>query len=197
MHALNFRLKRAFQSTLRIARPALRPFGLTPARFDLLYAIQGENHSRKLRDPPSMWQSALRRALGVTAPTVSRMLRSLEELGLVRRWRDFNDTRQRVVELTRDGYALLLATMEELMGSGLVDLAVTSALVYPRLPLPSDFEDVGTINQIAYKLECIAQCFRDTGAVDYPYEPVSGTWVSYEEGGPPVHLLLDYGFLDL
>ncbi|HEX7602985.1 MAG TPA: MarR family transcriptional regulator [Polyangiaceae bacterium] len=179
MHALYFRLKRAFQSTLRISRPALRHYGLTPARFDLLYAVQGADHYHRLERPPSMWQSALRRALGVTAATVSRMLRSLEELGLVRRWRDASDTRQRVVELTPEGYALLRLTMRRLMGSGAVELAVTSALVYPRFPLPSDFEDVGTIAAILYRLECVADCFRDTGSVDYPHEPITSVGAAY------------------
>ena len=179
MHALYFRLKRAFQSTLRSSRPALRHYGLTPARFDLLYAIQGEDHFQRQREPPSMWQSTLRRALGVTAPTVSRMLRSLEELGLVRRRVDGFDTRQRVVELTRQGYALLRRTMYQLMGSGWVDLAATSALVYPELPLPSDFEDVSTIDAIVNRLKCIAACFRDTGDVDYPFQPVTSQMVAY------------------
>ena len=179
MHALYFRLKRAFQSTVRISRPALRHYGLTPARFDLLYAIQGKHHFLRQREPPSMWQSTLRRALGVTAPTVSRMVRSLEELGLVRRRRDHVDTRQRVVELTQEGYALLRRTMHRLMGSGVVELAVTSALVYPELPMDSDFQDVGTVDSIVYQLKCIAQCFRDTGDVDYPYEPVTSWMVAY------------------
>lgn len=181
MHALHFRLKRAFQSTLRVARTALIRYGLTPARFDLLYAIQGEHHPRELRDPPSLWQSALRRVLGVTAPTVSRMLRSLEDLGLVRRWRDGRDTRQRVVALTRKGYALLRATMDDLMGSGVVELGATSAVVYPRLPMPDDFEDLSTMEDIVHRLRCIAQCFHDTGDVDYASDGLSGAWVAYGE----------------
>src|SRR5207247_2419421 len=77
MHAIMFRLKRAFHRSLAHVRPLIGEFGLTPARFDMMKTI---------RDASSggfIFQSFIRRALGVSAATVSRMLKSLEELGFV------------------------------------------------------------------------------------------------------------------
>ncbi|MDP9036795.1 MAG: MarR family transcriptional regulator, partial [Myxococcota bacterium] len=92
MNAIFFGTKRAFQSCLRLMRPYLAQLGLTAARFDMLTAIW--------RHPYGLLQRELRKMLGVTAPTISRMLRSLEQLGLVRRERGIRDTRQRHVTLT-------------------------------------------------------------------------------------------------
>ena len=76
MHVLYFGLKRAFHATLKINRPLLDRHAITPARFDLLYVIHLERWG-------SLRQSKLRRVLGVARPTISRMVRSLETLGLL------------------------------------------------------------------------------------------------------------------
>ena len=95
MHRLAFRFKHAHLRTLATGRPVLRPHGLTPARFDLLYAVHQS-------DAHLCAQSTLRRLLGVARITVSRMLRSLEELGLVTRSERRNGT-TRIVQLTQEG----------------------------------------------------------------------------------------------
>jgi DNA-binding MarR family transcriptional regulator len=79
MNANFFGLKRAFHGTLRITRASLTKPGLTAARFDMLYALPRDSQ----RFEQGMWQSDLRRQIGVSRPTVSRMLGSLEQLGLV------------------------------------------------------------------------------------------------------------------
>ncbi len=84
MHTVFFGLKRAFHGTLRVTRGALATFGLTAARFDMLYIVAKEGSS--------LTQRRLQRALGVAAATVSRMLRSLEKLGLVERAKSWNKT---------------------------------------------------------------------------------------------------------
>ena len=105
MHALFFGTKRAFHATLRILRKPLKTFGLTSARFDLLWILQ-RSHDASAR------QSKLRKELGVTAPTVTRMVKSLEALGIVRTERDWYDRRQRVVRLTKEGLARIRAAIE-------------------------------------------------------------------------------------
>lgn len=82
MDAVLFSLKRAFHLSVAAGLKLTRPFGLTPARFDLLYALDGDGMGSVGR------QCFLRHRLGVSAPTVSRMVTSLEELGLVERLRD-------------------------------------------------------------------------------------------------------------
>jgi DNA-binding MarR family transcriptional regulator len=124
MHTLGFALKRGFQSWLRQARALLRTYGITPARYDMLFAID---------DAPGgvLLQSALRPRLGVTAPTISTMLTSLEDLGLVRRAVYVRDRRERVVRLTMKGKRCLVAAEYELVTSGAVDLAFDCALCGP------------------------------------------------------------------
>lgn len=96
MHAIPFRLKRAFQSSLKMMHPIAALHDLTPARFDLLYALRAMR--RYARD-----QTQLAKTLGVSRATVCKMVGSLEKAGLVvRRISDF-DHRFRDVELTRYG----------------------------------------------------------------------------------------------
>jgi DNA-binding MarR family transcriptional regulator len=124
MHAIFFGLKRAFHSTLRVTRRMLTRIGLTAARFDMLFALPHEG--RRVGD--GMWQSELRRQLGVSRPTVSRMLASLEELGLVLRNRDSKDRRQVFVALTEAGKALIRNAERIFIRSGYIQLAVDTAL---------------------------------------------------------------------
>ena len=63
-----------------------------------------------------MRQSALRRMLGVTGSVVSRMLKSLEGLGLVVRRRPrYGDRRQREVSLTERGLACIRNARQALL----------------------------------------------------------------------------------
>jgi DNA-binding MarR family transcriptional regulator len=98
MNAITFGTKRAFQGFVRVTRKPLLEFGLTAARFDLLSVLVSEAH-----DNGGLRQSEIRRMLGVTAPVVTRMLRALQALGLVQRWRDYWDRRQICVRLTKEG----------------------------------------------------------------------------------------------
>ena len=107
VNAITFGTKRAFHGFLRVTRKQLVEMGLTAARFDLLSALV------KCRPgalcAPGVRQSAIRRMLGVTAPVVTRMVRALERLGLVRRWREQNwDRRQVLVALTEAGERCIL-----------------------------------------------------------------------------------------
>jgi DNA-binding MarR family transcriptional regulator len=102
MNLTAFGTKRAFHGFLRVTRKLLASFGLTAARFDLLYAMSSRGAGRPYSFPTL--QSQLRRLLGVSAPVVSRMVRSLEELGFVTRAREtYGDRRQVRVTLTKMG----------------------------------------------------------------------------------------------
>jgi DNA-binding MarR family transcriptional regulator len=120
-----FSTKRAFHGVLRIVRRPMACFGLTAARFDMLYVLFDRIGHRCL-------QSEIRYALGVTAPTVSRMLGSLQELGLVTRHRWTGDGRQRVVQLTYEGISRMESAYHELVRSGATQLALDCALASPR-----------------------------------------------------------------
>lgn len=81
MNVLFFAARRADLSILAYGRRLLAPHGLTPARFDMLYIIwrAGKCGSRS--------QEQIKSHLGVSRPTISRMLKSLADLGLIRRFR--------------------------------------------------------------------------------------------------------------
>ena len=122
MHAIFFGLKRAWHGCLRITRRILAELGLTAARFDLLYILQeGDSFL-------SVTQRRLRVTLGVNRTTISRMLGSLESLGLVVRKRSYGDRRTRSVELTDAGRRCIRIAIQHLMDSGAVQLAVDSAV---------------------------------------------------------------------
>jgi DNA-binding MarR family transcriptional regulator len=127
VHDTFFATKRAFHAILRTIRRPLAAQGLTPARFDMLYVLYSRMDHWAL-------QSAIRRVLGVTAPTVSRMLRSLEQLGLVKRVRFEFDKRDRVVELTDSGLRRMQSAHDALVASGAAQLAVDCALTAPKEP---------------------------------------------------------------
>jgi DNA-binding MarR family transcriptional regulator len=101
MNAIAFGTKRAFQGFLRVTRKPLGGLGLTAARFDLLSLLLSAGRGDIFVS--GVLQSEIRRMLGVTAPVVTRLVRALQGLGLVKRWRDYWDRRQVRVALTRAG----------------------------------------------------------------------------------------------
>jgi len=96
MHAIPFRLKRAYQASLKMLRPIAARHDLTPARFDLLYAL------RAMR-PYAQDQTALSNRLGVTRATIGKMVRALEKAGFLERHPSTRDRRYRRLEITRYG----------------------------------------------------------------------------------------------
>jgi DNA-binding MarR family transcriptional regulator len=166
MHAIFFGMKRAFHATLRITRKELRTFGLTAARFDLMWAL--------LQNPPGYaYQSQLRRLLGVTAPTVSRMVNSLRDLGFLRAERcRSGDRRQRFIQLTELGLERIRAAakffIDERVASHIVDR------VLGRYPVP-DQSRAQTIFSRTCDLEDMLGWTReecgDTARLHYPWHP--------------------------
>src|SRR5262245_49378800 len=110
MHDVLFSIKRTFHKSTAFGKRLLVAFGLTPSRFDILYML-------KNCDGRSLWQSSIRKALGVTAATTSIMLRALEEGGFVLRERSSGDRRQVDVSLTSAGAAIVAQAIDEVIGS--------------------------------------------------------------------------------
>jgi DNA-binding MarR family transcriptional regulator len=106
MNAIFFASKRVFHGAVRVTRQSLRAVapGLTAARFDMMYALTRRSGKQGKFDRREIRQSELRQTLGVSAPVVARMLRSLEALGWITRRRPAHgDQRQRQVTLTEKG----------------------------------------------------------------------------------------------
>lgn len=108
MDAVMFELKGAHLAVQRVGRGLLRGFGMTPARFDLMFAVWGEG----------MKQSDLWRLLNVVRSVVCEMVRDLETLGWVERERDPEDRRTWIVKLTARGRALLERAYGERVANG-------------------------------------------------------------------------------
>jgi DNA-binding MarR family transcriptional regulator len=161
MNIIFFGLKRAYHGTLRVTRQALARLGLTAARFDLLYIVLkvGEITQRELR-----------KALGVSGPTVSRMLGSLEELGLIEREVSDLDRRERYVMLTRVGRRCVRKAACLLIHSGHVQLALDGALC-------GDQWHNATASQTAFNacdrmLERFRRALGDVATLAYPFSGV-------------------------
>ena len=117
MHQIFFLGKRSYwgiQNKLR--RPLKDKFDITPARVDMLYAIQRS----RCAEPVVVEQRRLTEKLGVTRSVVSRMLRAMEGLGWIRREKAEYDRRMWLVWLTDQGQELLDRVMRAFVKSGRV-----------------------------------------------------------------------------
>ena len=113
MHAAFFGVKKVHLRTLAVSRRLVDRFGLTPARFDLMRIV--ELHTE------GVLQRNIQYLLGVSAPTVSRMVKSLEALGFVKRNRLATDRRCVEVHLTEVGLYVVRDARERLVDSGLAE----------------------------------------------------------------------------
>ena len=175
MHAIFFGLKRAHQGTLRITRRVLTALGLTAARFDLLFAIKKSSRY-------GMNQSALRKVLGVSRATVSRMLASLEDLGLVRREVTTADRRQKFVELTKNGRRRIASAHRQLTRSGWAQLAIDSALAGKHADYRwcNEAACVEANASLHVMLGDLREGFHDFATLYYPLGPPEIiTWFDY------------------
>ncbi len=114
-----------------------------------------------------VFQRKLREMLGVTAPTISRMLRSLEELGLIARQRLQSDRRQLYVRLTPAGLALIRRAT--FLCSGASQLAVDCALTNDQA-----YDESRCFVQMEYAesiLRLLRSGFRDVARLHYPWHP--------------------------
>ena len=93
-----FLLRRAHQISAAVFEDECRSVGLTPAQFGVLTV---------LASAPGLDQSSLARALGFDKVTVLRVLRGLEERGLVQRAAALKSKRNMAVVLSHDGEKLL------------------------------------------------------------------------------------------
>jgi DNA-binding MarR family transcriptional regulator len=124
MDSTMFSVKRAFLRTVSFGRQALEPFGLTPARFDLMFL---------LRNNPYRPQGELWRILGLHPSTVSKMLKRLEQLDLVWRGPNPDDGRQTLCRLSPDGEKALEAAIAELLANGAIEAFVADSIGGNRL----------------------------------------------------------------
>jgi DNA-binding MarR family transcriptional regulator len=138
--------------------------GLTAARFDLLYLIRSQTYWM----PAS--QGDLHRILGVCRSVISRMLKSLEALGYVRRERCDYDGRRRVVSLTKVGRARILRGIRQFMTWGFVRLGLASVLVdeAARGAWWDDGKALSALDDADAFFRKLRDGFGDTATLKYP-----------------------------
>ena len=157
MHGIFFGLKRAYQAPLKTFNARLRPLSLTCARYDLLHALK----SRIGRLQSELWKT-----LGVTRPVVCRIVKALERMKLIRR-RVAKDRRQRFVELTAQGRALLESgTLGYWVGED-VEIAMDTA-VADRCVWDKD-ERLKLFDRAEHLLDNVRNTFGDFAFLDYDW----------------------------
>ncbi|HEY1959189.1 MAG TPA: MarR family winged helix-turn-helix transcriptional regulator [Polyangiaceae bacterium] len=97
-------------------RPLLADFGLTPARFDFLAAVEID-----------CTQSGVQRSLGLARSTVCEMVARLEELGFV--WR-MKFRRTLMIFVTKKAKAFFQRAREALVNSGFVPTTVDDLVTF-------------------------------------------------------------------
>jgi DNA-binding MarR family transcriptional regulator len=166
MDRIFYGMKRAYHSTLRIARRDFKEIEMTPARMDILHALY--NRGRRWQRP--MWQSQLRRIIGYTArSTMTQIMQALEKLLLVHRRRSEQDARQLEVELTGAGrYELCRAYGQFFPGWSLDAPNFAKDWAPPAAEETQAWEayveKVGRLDKI---LSNIRVALRDTGTLRY------------------------------
>lgn len=123
MHAMFFGIKLAHLRTLAVTRRLLRGMELTPARFDMMRVVE-------LHQEDGIAQENLRQLLGVSAATVSRMLKSLEALGFVVRNRYAHDGRSLIVQITEIGLERVRDARDALVESGVAERMALRGLAF-------------------------------------------------------------------
>lgn len=102
-HRPGFLLRRTHQISAAVFENACAGLGLTPAQYGVLTVLAAE---------PGLDQTRLARALAFDKVTVMRVLKGLEERGLVRRVRSSVSRRQMTVSLTAAGEDAFAAARE-------------------------------------------------------------------------------------
>ena len=114
MHKMFFGIKRVHLRTLAVSRALLgKRVPLTPARFDMIRIV--ELHTEGIP------QRNIQYLLGVSAPTVSRMLKSLELLGMIVRTPWERDRRSLYVRLTQRGREVVRFARATLIDTGIAE----------------------------------------------------------------------------
>ena len=157
MHSILFSQKHAYLTTLAKQREWLRGFGITPARYEMLFVISEIN--KWLRAEHFVYQSDVRRQLGVTAATVSKMLAALEKLGFVTRKRSVADERQVIVDLTRKARDLLKWVRKRLIEPGLIWLTLFTVF-------HKSHDALGSFDSNLYR---VRTGFKDKATFLYPW----------------------------
>jgi DNA-binding MarR family transcriptional regulator len=120
MHTFHFQLKRAHHQSLAFQREQLRAFGITPGRFDFLFAVYRHGGNAYFTD--------IRIALGCVASNISRYSHDTEKLG----WLEADPGARMLLSLTKAGTDLVERILEHCRNA--VEGHVTACVERPERP---------------------------------------------------------------
>lgn len=181
MNAIMFQLKRAWRAAVTTGRWTIRVVAdMTPARFDIMLLLRNAALEREeeTRNYCFMEQSRIVRELGLHKSTVSEALARLEELGWVKRFRDCDDRRIVIVEMTELGLARTWEACKLLYRQKLLKRPVDRIvrLLEPLRPFNEAFERVWqTINGLA-------RFFGDTSTFGFYDRGEGGVFPQWPDG---------------
>jgi DNA-binding MarR family transcriptional regulator len=179
MDYLQFRVKRAHLQMVahgrRVFAPRVRRDGrveegvqdMTPARFDLLFALHGAPPPNYRYVAGLRTQAQLIELLGLHKTTVSKMLTRLEELGLVvrRRGTAHRDKRRVSVALTQEGLRRIQQAFRLVFGEGPVHRCVLRMFTAARKRLTNVR---WRIYRFSAAVGTLGRHFGDTAILQYP-----------------------------
>lgn len=131
MHTVFFSIRRTDLRCLQLQRKILYEYRLTPARYVMLLVILSER---------GMTQAELPEHLGVSAMTVSRMVCSLVEIGMLERVVCTDDQRTYDLQLTPTARVILKRIHRDYIEPGYI-----WGIVYFLLRLPNEESSDGTV----------------------------------------------------
>jgi DNA-binding MarR family transcriptional regulator len=159
MHHIFFATKRVHHRSLAKMRPLAGVFGLTPARFDMLYAIAPHAYG--------ISQVDLCRVLGVTGATVSRMARSLQDLGFIVRARCTSDKRKLRSRLSEIGRRIFEAARRIIIEEDVIEPIVRRAFAV-KWSTQESFAELLSFDAFLFRGR---RRMHDTATLYYPWYP--------------------------
>lgn len=176
MHSVFFGVKRAYWRGISLQTRLLVEVDtwITPARFDLLRVL--------FVNRAGVSRYRLKLMLGVSGPVLSRMVRVLEEEGLLVRRRSDRDRRYVSVHPTPEGLLLVEDALRELRDDGLLETWVR------RCFASSDERWQGEVELLERFLERARVALEDPTPRRHPWEGISISrdgWILELEMPPP------------
>ena len=161
MHTVFFGIKRVHLRLLTLTRPLLEDAGLTPARFDMLRIISLHQHG--------IIQRNIRYLLGVSAATVSRMLKSLQVLGLVVRRPYERDRRCVLITITEVGIDSMRRALHATTESRIADAVAAKGVTgnrSARAETPDVRRKVASFEDLLVRMRNV---YEDPSPVRHPW----------------------------
>ena len=138
-----------------------RPYGLTPSRFDLMHAIECQRQ-------PWLPHQDLCEILGVTHPTVSKMVKALVRIGYLETREDPDDARKTQIRITKRGRKALRCAFTHIVKSGYMR-RVTARAVSDHIDYsPATAKEAAAcVKQVMAYLETLKRNLGDTSRFEH------------------------------